>query len=71
MNYEQAKTLYEEAKLMMPLCDECPHNWHDPQNACTPNDCMEHHSIIGILTGYRKALEDFNIPQTLAENRLS
>lgn len=74
MTEEQARKLYKETHQELDLdvehcCDSCPYSWTDPQEACTPDQCVEQHFVIGCLTGYNKALEDLKAPKTLAENR--
>lgn len=74
MTPEQARQLFKELQqkakenIERP-CDNCPYNWTDPQEACTPDQCVEQHFVIGYLEGYNKALEDLKAPKTLAENR--
>lgn len=68
MTQEQARQLYKNMELKID-CTDCPYNWTDPQEACTLDQCVEQHFVIGCLTGYNKALEDLKAPKTLAENR--
>ena len=68
MTPEQARQLYKNMESKID-CNDCPYNWTDPQEACTPDQCAEQHFVIGCLTGYNKALEDLKAPKTLAENR--
>lgn len=74
MTEEQARQIYKE-KLQKArensqhLCDSCPYKWTDPQEACTFDQCVEQHFVVGCLEGYNKALEDLKAPKTLAENR--
>ena len=63
MDIEQAK---EVASGVSYPCDECPFN---EERTCDNWHCRKYYTIKGVILGYNKALEEFGIPNSLAENR--
>ena len=50
---EKIRAKYKHHIKEYVICDTCPYNYIDPQEACTEEQCLEQHFIAGVVEGIK------------------
>lgn len=53
MTEEEIRAKYKHRIKDYVLCSNCPYDYIDPQEACTVEQCLEQHFVVGIMEGIK------------------